>query len=199
MLCPLCRVQTAPLDEQGIMAAQCPQCQGIWISQIALNRLTRREADQPAPVLTARGPSLPELAERVTQTDSTGQIDCPYCAVTMIKERFHPMIPVQIDRCPKCDYIWLDAGEQDLLLRLYRQLMTDDDPAIADKRAKLARIDTLRAAAVNDFARDMDRTARIANDTLKTDLNIADDFADQNPGINIAVEAAEFLLRLLVR
>jgi Zn-finger nucleic acid-binding protein len=199
MLCPLCRIQTAPLDEQGIMAAQCPRCQGIWISKLALDRLTRREAGPPGPVLSAAGPSLPDLAARVTQSNSTAQLDCPYCLVAMSKGRFHPMIPVQIDRCPRCDYVWLDAGEQDLLLKLYRQLMTDDDPALADKRAQLARLDTLRAAAVNDMSRDVDRTAAFANNLAHTGTNLASDLTRPNPGLNIALDAAEFLIGLFVR
>ncbi len=116
----------------------------------------------------------------------------------MTKERFHPMIPVQIDRCPKCDYVWLDAGEQDLLLRLYRALMTDDDPAVAEKRAKLARLDTLRSAALSDLTRDVDRTANIARNLTNTGLNIATDLTRRNPGVNVALDAAEFLIGLFV-
>jgi len=203
MLCPSCRVKTAPLDEKGIMAAQCPQCQGIWVSKMALDRLTRREADQPGGVLTASGPGLQELAARVTQTDTVAEITCPYCCVAMVKERFHPMIPVQTDRCPKCDYIWLDPGEMDLLLRLYRDLMSEDDPSVADKRDKLARLDTMRAAMRADLAQatnnDVNRVRNVSNNVVNTGLNIANDLNARNPGVSVAADVAEFLINMLIR
>ena len=113
------------------------------------------------------------------------------------------MIPVQIDRCPQCDYVWLDPGELDLLLRLYRELMTEDDPAIAEKRSKLAQLDSMRAAmptaAVQAVTNDFDRTTSITNNALNTGLNIATDLTSRNPGVSVAVDVAEFLISLLVR
>jgi hypothetical protein len=39
-------------------------------------------------------------------------ITCPVDGTTMVKENKHEII---IDRCPKCNGVWLDAGEIDAI------------------------------------------------------------------------------------
>jgi len=71
----------------------------------------------------------------------------------MHKDRFHPMIPVQIDRCRPCSSIWLDAGEFSLLRRLYVELMTSTDAEILHRREKVATLTAppeARKAAAGD-------------------------------------------------
>jgi Zn-finger nucleic acid-binding protein len=82
--------------------------------------------------------SLEDLAEVVQTSDSRQVLHCAECGKPMVKERFHPMIPVVVDRCRACGYIWLDAGELPLLRRLYVELMTSDDPEICRRREKVA-------------------------------------------------------------
>jgi uncharacterized protein len=39
---------------------------------------------------------------------------CPKCGGSLVTEEFHR---VQVDRCPECHGLWLDAGELDALLK----------------------------------------------------------------------------------
>ena len=55
----------------------------------------------------------------------------------MTKTRFLPTNPVQIDRCPSCNNIWLDAGEQALLLRLYAELLATQPDLAAIRQPHL--------------------------------------------------------------
>jgi hypothetical protein len=39
---------------------------------------------------------------------------CPKCGGSLVTEEFHR---VQVDRCPECHGLWLDAGEIDAVLK----------------------------------------------------------------------------------
>jgi uncharacterized protein with PIN domain len=39
---------------------------------------------------------------------------CPKCGGSLVTEEFHR---VQVDRCPECHGVWLDAGELDAVLK----------------------------------------------------------------------------------
>jgi Zn-finger nucleic acid-binding protein len=65
---------------------------------------------------------------------------CAECEKPMVKDRFHPMIPVDVDRCKACGYLWLDAGEMMLVRRLYAELMSSNDPEITRRRDKVAAV-----------------------------------------------------------
>jgi Zn-finger nucleic acid-binding protein len=95
------------------------------------------------PTISQDLPSLADLAQTVTESNSTTSLTCPDCFTVMSKDRFHSMIPVQIDRCDTCGHIWLDAGEQKLRLRLYHELVNTTDAQVADKRAKVDRLEQL--------------------------------------------------------
>ena len=45
---------------------------------------------------------------------------CPKCGGSLVTEEFHR---VQVDRCPECHGVWLDAGELDAVLK-------HDDPGL---------------------------------------------------------------------
>ena len=169
MLCPCCRVRVAPIEQQGIMATQCRQCKGIWISAIALERLKNKNAQ------TAKTEAAPfaELAEEVAKTDSTHELECSVCGKGMEKTRFHPMIPVQVDQCTACGYVWLDAGEQQMLLELYREMMTSDDATVKDRRDKLKRLDQMRFQMQSQMNRDFDHDTKAVDRTINMGRNAA--------------------------
>lgn len=63
--------------------------------------------------------TLEELSAVVAESNSTKVLRCPECTRPLLKDKFHPLIPVQIDRCPYYQGIWLDAGERSLLHQLF--------------------------------------------------------------------------------
>jgi len=126
------------VEEAEVVAASCPNCRGTWISGKALERRTRLETTPSQPHMAL--PPLADLADEVSHSNSTGVLSCPDCRRDMIKGRFHPQIPVQIDRCDACGHIWLDAGEQGLLLRLYQELVASQGTPIPAQQEKLDRL-----------------------------------------------------------
>jgi Zn-finger nucleic acid-binding protein len=138
-LCPVCHDPLIQVEEAEVTAAACGQCHGTWISQAALQRRTRLETLPGGPHLTL--PPLAALADTVAHSNTAAPLSCPDCKRIMTKDRFHPKIPVQIDRCDACQHVWLDAGEQGLLIDLYRELMANQPQAALSQQ----RLDNLQA------------------------------------------------------
>jgi Zn-finger nucleic acid-binding protein len=132
------------IENEGLHYCSCSSCFGVWIDEIALKRqLALDRRDQPQSPASPDQPeaSLADLAAVVAESDSRQPLRCPACSKPMVKDRYHPMIPVNIDRCRLCHSIWLDAGEFNLLRRLYRELAASDDPKIVALREKIASVD----------------------------------------------------------
>jgi len=83
---------------------------------------------------------LQDLAEISTASNTTAALHCPQCDRVMAKERFQQMIPIPLDFCRACDFVWLDAGERALVHRLYQELMTSTDPEIVSRREKVGTV-----------------------------------------------------------
>jgi uncharacterized protein len=133
--CPSCYVPLTRVVEEGVKQHTCPNCFGHWMNNLALTRLIRLGVND-----AESGTSLVDLAETVAASDNRKPVRCAECVKEMLKDKFHPMIPVRLDKCKKCHTIWLDAGEYALLRALYRELMTSDDPEIVGRREKVARV-----------------------------------------------------------
>lgn len=103
--CPVCRTQTHLTKYEGVPIHNCGSCGGYWVTDFKLERiLGSREMVMPEPVKQR----MMDLAE---QHDSMGRLLCMNCGVEMKKERFKHWDDIQLDRCPRCDGVWLDCGE----------------------------------------------------------------------------------------
>lgn len=144
--CPSCHAPMTRVEQDGLHWCACGSCFGTWISNLALLRRLRDAAQPsagPAPDTAAgsgQEATLADLAQTVSVSNTREILHCPACEKPMAKDRIHPMIPVEIDRCKICGYTWLDAGEMELMRRLYRELMTSDDPEIVRRRDKIASV-----------------------------------------------------------
>lgn len=166
-LCPLCHEPLVQVEENQVVAHTCPACRGTWIGARALQRRTRIETTPGQPHLPL--PPLADLADTVTRSNSTAPLACPLCKQPMTKTQFHPKIPVQIDRCTACDHLWLDPGEQGLLLRLYAELLATQPAIAASQQLTLDRLQ--RAQSLPTYTSGPDRF-NIAIDVGTTLLTI---------------------------
>ncbi len=86
-------------------------CGGIWFDPTELERVDARAATTLHTVWQAP----PE--KRVALTEPRY---CPRCSQQVLDRRwFSALEKVEIDQCPKCGGIWLDAGE---FTRIYDQI-----------------------------------------------------------------------------
>jgi len=138
--CPGCNTLMTRTEEHTVRILTCSNCFGNWIAYPALLRLIRpvaAPAEAGAEDASAE-PTLQELAAIVVESNTTKRLRCPECHVELRKDRMHPMVPVEIDRCPRCQYVWLDVGELPLLKRLYQELQSSTDPRVMQLREKIA-------------------------------------------------------------
>jgi Zn-finger nucleic acid-binding protein len=125
------------VEEAGLKIFSCGHCFGHWMANLVLQRRCRLDLDEAFAGVAAEQ-SLADLAEVVQASHTAAELRCPQCEKAMTKDKFHPMIPVKIDRCRACNTVWLDAGELSLIRLLHRELMTSDDPEILRRREKIA-------------------------------------------------------------
>ncbi len=146
--CPACSVPLTRVEESAdgttLRSQVCPQCFGTWVPHVALLRRANSDAawaqahlGDPLPAQTnPAAASLQDLAAVVAEGDTAQELRCPSCNKMLQKDRFHPLIPLVIDRCKACGYSWLRAGEIPMICRLYAQLMSSDDPKIVQVRER---------------------------------------------------------------
>jgi len=106
MKCPACFNVLTPQPVGGVTVDICEGgCGGVWLDAFELQRLEGKEESQTEYLLQiARDPTL--------VVDMARKRECPRCSSVKLKRRFFsPRRRVEIDECPGCGGVWLDAGE----------------------------------------------------------------------------------------
>jgi Zn-finger nucleic acid-binding protein len=162
--CPSCFGPLTRVEESEIKSAVCGNCFGTWINAGALLRRVQKDASEmkPGGAASAAGPqpTMAELAEIVQTSNSQEVLRCGECDKLMEKGRFHPMIPVTVDRCKACGYLWLDAGELGLVRKLYAELMTSEDPEIVSRRDRIGEVAATRVGLEIEMAENREARER---------------------------------------
>ncbi len=100
MLCPKCQSQLQSVTNQGETLSSCPSCAGFWIGRQTLIELMRRAAEALGEEIKAVG---------FTETPSvTTALPCPDCGTALSTLHYRA---IQVERCPTCKGVFLDAGE----------------------------------------------------------------------------------------
>ena len=103
--CPICKTKADLIRYEGATIYNCGSCGGHWMSEARLDViLARREVVMPDPVKR-------KMIEIADESNSTQELWCVTCGKAMVKEQFKHWAEIQLDRCPKCNGIWLDRGE----------------------------------------------------------------------------------------
>ncbi|MFQ5744031.1 MAG: zf-TFIIB domain-containing protein [Acidobacteriota bacterium] len=118
MNCPACDGQMNEKEAGGIKVDVCDGCGGIWFDQFELMKV-----DEPH---ESAGESLLEIGagkSAVVRRDQ--QRACPRCDGMQLRRHFFSVKKdVEVDECPECGGIWLDAGE---LGSIRSQFDSDED------------------------------------------------------------------------
>lgn len=112
--CPACQQSTLEQTTlaHGLPARQCAQCHGTLLSLLAYRDWRSQHA---APTDDSDDPG-----EAASIADSKLLLHCPECKGFMSKFRFSSEAGNQIDLCDRCDLVWLDRGEWQLVEHLAR-------------------------------------------------------------------------------
>ena len=104
--CPRCSVPLNRLGIGGVSTDICEDCGGLWLDRLELARFERPQS--------AFGEALvAHLSQFPTALiDRSIRLRCPHHPdAVMMRRRFSAAIPVEIDECPECGGLWLDADE----------------------------------------------------------------------------------------
>ena len=115
MKCPCCKNAdlTPTMIEQNLPAMACSTCNGSLVSLLYY----RHWAETQRPALDA------DTAQVVVETnDTTAALHCPKCQRIMTKYRLTGNVANRLDVCARCDEVWLDKGEWELLESLQLNL-----------------------------------------------------------------------------
>ncbi len=133
--CPGCFVMLTTTNYGGVNVKTCNSCFGTWISRVSLMHIVR--AVEP-PDAGPDTPSLKDLAALVIEGQNKRPFPCPECRQQMTLDRLHLMIPIDMQFCGKCNYVWLDVGKLAMTQRLYYELTHSVDPKVIEMRDRYA-------------------------------------------------------------
>ena len=106
LACPRCAASLVRLRIGGVDTDVCEDCGGLWLDRNELARFDRRDV--------AFGDALvAHLRQFPTALlDHTVRLRCPHHpGVVMLRRPYSSRVAVEIDHCPECGGIWLDADE----------------------------------------------------------------------------------------
>lgn len=110
MNCPRCFHALRQVSYEGVIVDTCDGCGGEWLDKGEIVRINKaREVvfsdNDKAKVEGAKKVVLRE----VSKTQKT--LICPHCNVAMQTLNYAYDSGIMIDKCPKCEGIWLDKNE----------------------------------------------------------------------------------------
>ena len=106
MNCPACSNELTQMTVADVTVDVCKNgCGGIWFDNFELKKF-----DEPA---ESAGEELLDIErDPSVQVDHEQRLNCPKCGdVVMMRHFFSVKHKVQVDECPGCAGVWLDAGE----------------------------------------------------------------------------------------
>ncbi|NIQ03680.1 MAG: zf-TFIIB domain-containing protein, partial [Nitrospinaceae bacterium] len=115
MKCPACDNRLSQREAGGVTVDVCKEgCGGIWFDNYEFEKF-----DEPH---ESEGETLLNVTKvNGFQVDTTARRNCPKCpGIVMARHFVSVKRHVEIDECPGCGGIWLDAGELHQIRSLFR-------------------------------------------------------------------------------
>lgn len=143
--CPACFIPMTRVDQPQFNHFTCGHCFGNWCPKPNLLHWILVDPD-PSENPTGE-PAIQDLAALVAASDTKKRLPCAGCRQTMRVSRLHLMIPVDIQECVKCQYVWTDVGKRALIKALFHAMKNSTDPRIVALREKYAKVEATDAMA----------------------------------------------------
>lgn len=131
--CPKCHVPFAPLDYEGALIHQCPQCSGVLVQEADVPKILARRIktfDSRIKYLAELSKSQNKVMRKPLENYLYAQdgLVCPKCRhvkARMFRQFFNLLYKVEIDKCQFCGLIWFDKDELEILQCLYEEQSAD--------------------------------------------------------------------------
>ena len=108
MNCPSCHEPMVVLEVERIEIDHCLSCKGVWLDGGELELMLETAANKNELIAT--------LDAAVQGKEK--KIRCPTCRKKMEKTSFGVENKIILDKCPRNDGIWFDAGELNRAMRM---------------------------------------------------------------------------------
>jgi len=106
MKCPACGNELTRMEVGPIIVDVCKNgCGGVWFDKHELNKVDEAHEEE--------GKMLVDIEKQKSiAIDKNKKRHCPKCSnIVMMRHYFTVKKQIEIDECPGCGGIWLDAGE----------------------------------------------------------------------------------------
>jgi Zn-finger nucleic acid-binding protein len=104
--CPRCRLALVEMRIGGVETDVCEHCGGLWLDRHEPARFERPE-QVFGDALVAHLQQFPTVL-----LDHSVRLQCPrHGDVTMLRRPYSARASVEVDVCPQCGGVWLDADE----------------------------------------------------------------------------------------
>src|SRR5437762_1589782 len=113
--CPRCAVALQSAELQGARLEACGRCGGRWLDPEALRTIL--DAGEPAPGTDEASAGEGAARHQVPLDRVREGLSCPSCAGGMETFNYATDSGVILDKCPRCNRIWLDGGELERVRR----------------------------------------------------------------------------------
>jgi Zn-finger nucleic acid-binding protein len=128
MLCPRCETTLEAMEYEGTLVHACEGCGGEFVSGESLGEIVRtKRANLPDELREALDECTPLHGIDVDDVVACG---CPVCECEMQLVNYGGDTGVMIDRCSRCDGVWLDSEELEKIQILQERWMEDAPRAI---------------------------------------------------------------------
>lgn len=129
--CPACGGSLAPVDYEGITILVCAGCGGRLVTSGQAGRILARrevgfteEQQRLADLVVASGDQLRRMAWLERGRPGVALIPCPSCGASMLRRHYDYDNAVEVDRCIRCDLIWFEKDELEVLQLLAERRST---------------------------------------------------------------------------
>jgi Zn-finger nucleic acid-binding protein len=102
-VCPKCRGRLEPVVWHGIEVDRCLSCKGIWFDSLEAEQLKTIKGSESLDI------GDQEIGSQLNQI--IADVRCPRCKARMTRMVDIDQHCIWYEICPKCQGVWLDAGE----------------------------------------------------------------------------------------
>lgn len=138
--CPRCDGQLVAVEYEYAIIETCPECGGEWCDRHELLQITKTLEEKFTADEVAQVRGIDDL--QITARDELAHdLVCPKCADTrLVSFNYSGTSGLILDKCPRCNGIWLDRDELEhaqILVEEWEKRLDDDRAAHGGTLKKL--------------------------------------------------------------
>jgi len=141
MKCPRCNSVLQSVEYDGQKVEACPGCKGEWLFSGELQKLAEHHDEVFTPEEIA---SLNAVNKEIftAEKDDHDELNCPACVnVPMEHFNYAETSGIILNKCTKCNGIWMDKGELEKIEQLVDGWKADLNQDLAKYGSILEKID----------------------------------------------------------